>query len=122
MLTNPTTVASHRDAVEPSSHASLHAPLVGGGVTAATGAGETHSIVPTSPAPVLITEQQVRFATAAAGVGSHTAAIHHSWIVALWQRLSLSSSAHRPPRRRHYPQFRSSYIEHAAMAREMERL
>jgi hypothetical protein len=90
-------------------------------VAAATGAGETQSVVSASPAPVISTEQQVMFATAAAGAASHTGATRYHRIVLLWQRLSLWSSTQRQPRR-YYPQLRSSYIEHAAMAREMERL
>lgn len=106
MLSSPTTTASQRDAV---------APLE------STGAGEAQSLVTASPAPVIITEQQVRFASAAVGVATHTAAVRRSWIVSLWQRLSAPPSHQREPRRS-YPYYRSSYIEHAAMAREMERL
>jgi hypothetical protein len=62
------------------------------------------------------------FATAAAGATSQTAAIRRPWIAQLWQRLSLSlnSGAEREPRR--YYARRPDYMEHAAMAREMERL
>jgi hypothetical protein len=112
MLSSPRTVAPHHDAaalIQSSrthgSHVTPHTPHVGGGVVA----------------PVLITEHQVMFATAAAGVASRTAAVRRPWLILLWQRLSLRSGAPRRPRR-HYPSLRPSYIEHAAMAREMERL
>ena len=82
MLSSPNAVASHRGAVAlfesgrrtPAGHPSLHTPLVGGGVPAAMGAGETQSVISASPAPVLITEQQVMFATAA-GTAWRSAAI-----------------------------------------------
>jgi hypothetical protein len=122
MLSSSTTVVSHRDAVEPlpADHASLH-PHHGGGGMAATGAGEAPSTVFASPAPVLITEQEVMFATAVAGGAPPTAAVRRPWIVQLRQRLSAWASPQREPRR-HYPRLRPSYIEYAAMAREMERL
>lgn len=102
MLSSSTTVVSHRDAVEPlpADHAST---------------------VFASPAPVLITEQEVMFATAVAGGAPPTAAARRPWIVLLRQRLSAWASTQREPRR-HYPRLRPSYIEYAAMAREMERL
>ena len=123
MLSNPTTVASHRDAIEPlpADHASLRQPRGGGGVAAATGAGEAPSTASASPAPVLITEQEVIFATAVAGAARPAAATRRPWIVLLRQRLSAWSSTQREPRR-YYPRLRPSYIEYAAMAREMERL
>lgn len=123
MLSNSTTVVSHRDAIEPLpvDHASLRPHRDGGGVAAATGAGKAPRTVSASPVPVLITEQQVIFATAAAGAAPPTAATRRPWIVLLRQRLSGWSSTQREPRR-YYPQLRRSYFEYAAMAREMERL
>ena len=123
MSSNPTAAASHRDAVEPlpADHTSLQTPFVGGGVSAATGAGEAQGTVPASPEPVLISEHQVMFATAAAGAASRTAVIRGGWIVLLWQRLSRWPTS-QPEPRSHYARLRPSYIEHAAMAREMERL
>ena len=129
MLSSPATAASHRDAVEPSDpsrrtpadHASPDTPLVGGGVAAVTGAGAAESLVTASPAPVLITEQQVMFESAVAGAASPTAGVRQRWIVLVWQRLSLWSNTEQQPRR-NYPYRRSSYIEQAAMAREMDRL
>ena len=128
MLSSPATAASHRDAVEPidprrrtpAGHAAPHTPIVGGGVAAATGAGEAQSLVTASPAPVLVTEQQVMFASAVTGAASPTAGVRQRWIVLVWQRLSLWSDTEQQPRRNYYR--RSSYIEQAAMAREMERL
>jgi hypothetical protein len=116
MLTSPTAAASRPDAIGPvlDDHASLQTPVLGGGVSAATGTGEALGIASASPEPVLITEQQVMFATAAA-------AAPRGWIVMLWQRLSLRSATRREPRRSSL-RLRPSYIEHAAMAREMERL
>jgi hypothetical protein len=123
MLSNPTAAASYRDAVEPlpAAHASLQTPLLGGGAPAATGAGEAQGTVPASPEPVLITEHQVMFATAAGGAAVHTVAVRRGWIVLLRQRLSRWSTSQREPRP-YYARLRPSYIEHAAMAREMERL
>lgn len=82
MLSSPKTVASHWDALTPfepsrrtpAGHASPHTPLVGVGVAAATGAEEAQSAIPASPPPVLISERQVMFATAAAGAASQNAA------------------------------------------------
>ena len=127
MLSSPNAVASHRGAVHSLNPVAArppamrhYTPLVGSGVPAARGAGETRSVISASPAPVLITQQQVMFATAA-GAAWRTAAIRRPWIVLLWQRLPLRPSTQHPPRR-NYPPRRASYIEHAAMAREMERL
>jgi hypothetical protein len=128
MLSISKTVAPHHDAAAPiessrppAGHVLPHTPLVGGGVVAAPGAGEAQRPTTASPAPVPITEHQVMFATAAAGAAWQTAAARPPWLIVLWQRLSLRSSAQRQPRR-HYPPRRPSYIEQAAMAREMERL
>lgn len=123
MLSSPTAAASHRDAAEPlpADHASLQTPVMGGGVPAATGAGEALSTASASPEPVLITERQLLFATAAAGAAPETTAVRRGWIGLLWQRLSQRSASQREPRR-DYPRLRPSYIENAAMSREMERL
>jgi hypothetical protein len=91
------------------------------GTAAASGAGETQSAAASSPAPVLITEQQVRFATAVTAAAPHTDALRRSWIVMLRQRLSLHAGTEREPRR-YQPQLRPTYIERAALARAMERL
>jgi hypothetical protein len=78
-----------------------------------------------SPAPTLITEQQVAFATAAAvPVWSPTVrwwakAIHAVRAAASSTLRTSRADARRP--RSNYPQ-RSAYLENARMAREMERL
>lgn len=74
-------------------------------------------------APVLITEQEVMFATAAVVLPSQRTA---RW----WTRISrlftttndadTSVDDRRAPR--HYPQRRNSFMEYAAMSREMTRL
>jgi len=116
--------ASHQDAdvpleltaLTPAGHASLQTPVEG----SAEDAVEAQSLVTASPAPVLITEQQVKFATAAVGAASQTAAARRPWLIVLWHRLSMRFSVERQPRR--YYALRPGYIERAAMAREMERL
>ena len=131
MPSTPRTVASHRDAVTPfepsrrtpAGPASPHTPCVLGGKVAALSAGQAQRAIPASPPSVLISERHVMFATAAAGAASQTAANRRPWIILLWQRLSLHSGAQPQPQpRRHYPSPRPSYIERAAMAREIERL
>ncbi|MEE6136162.1 hypothetical protein SKC41_07405 [Mycobacterium sp. 050128] len=76
-----------------------------------------------APEPVLITERQVMFATAAAVAGArpHPAPRPRPWLTTFWQRLVLSVSIEHEPRR-HYPPRRMSYFEQAATAREMDRL
>ncbi|MCV7173919.1 hypothetical protein H7I41_28770 [Mycobacterium manitobense] len=63
--------------------------------------------------PVLITEQQVRFATAAAEV---VVSRRRPWSWLATMRTP------RKPHRRHRPSRRADYMEHAAMSREMHRL
>jgi len=70
-----------------------------------------------SHAPVLITEQEVVFSTAAA-VPLRPTKITRRLIDAI---RVVGAALHPAPVRRHYPQ-RSSYLEHARMAREMDRL
>ena len=70
-----------------------------------------------SQAPVLITQQEVMFGTAAA-VSPRRPTISRRLIDAI---RVLGAAVHRPPARRRYPQ-RSSYLEHSRMAREMDRL
>jgi hypothetical protein len=74
---------------------------------------------PNHQQPVLITEHQVKFATAAA-LGAPRPHADHV-LHGLWQRLVTSVSAERRPPQ-HYPQRRYVYFEHAAMSREMDRL
>lgn len=70
------------------------------------------------PEPTLITEQQVRFSTAAALYSAP--ATHRYWASALSAVRGLWHSDHEPVRR-HYPQ-RFAYLESALMSREMDRL
>jgi hypothetical protein len=70
-----------------------------------------------SHAPVLITQQEVVFSTAAA-LSSRPASISRRLIDAI---RDAGAALLRPPARRHYPQ-RSSHLELSRMAREMDRL
>jgi hypothetical protein len=76
--------------------------------------------------PVLITEQQVLFATAAA-VPLQPAKIGRRWIEAVraigagLRAAVVTSSNEARPRRQHYPA-RNDYLEDSRMAREMFRL
>jgi len=70
-----------------------------------------------SEAPVLVSEQQVMFSTAAA-VPSRPTTIARRLIDAI---RVVGAAVHRPPARRHHPQ-RFIYLEAALMAREMDRL
>jgi hypothetical protein len=70
-----------------------------------------------SHAPVIITQQEVVFSTAAA-MSSRPASISRRLIAAI----RIVGAALQPrPARRHNPQ-RNSYLEHARMAREVDRL
>jgi hypothetical protein len=70
-----------------------------------------------SHAPVLITQQEVMFGTAAA-VSPRRPTISRRLIDAI---RGVSAALHRPPAQRHYRP-RSSYLEQSRMAREMDRL
>jgi hypothetical protein len=80
----------------------------------------------TPPTPVLITEQQVLFATAAA-VPLRPARTSRSWtetvraIAASLRAAIVTSSNDARPKPRHYPP-RNDYLEDSRMAREMFRL
>ena len=73
-------------------------------------------VVQATAATVLISEQQVLFATSAAGLDAPRRrrrwSVLHAWL----------TSTPRTPRRRHHPSRRAAYMEHAAMSREMHRL
>jgi hypothetical protein len=73
-------------------------------------------------APILITEQQVIFGTAAA-LGTPGKKTANQWIALLRpRRLFTRSTAHeRAAQYRHYPQH-YDFVEQALMAREMDRL
>jgi hypothetical protein len=68
----------------------------------------------TAPAPVLITQQEVIFGTRAA-ISTRVAAFHRRLFGAI------RAAAAPPQPRRHYP-MDTSYLQHARMAREMDRL
>lgn len=73
--------------------------------------------------PVLITEQQVLFATAAA-VPLQPARTSRRWTEAVWAFLTMAfvkSDKESRPKRRHYPS-RNDFLEDSRMAREMMRL
>jgi hypothetical protein len=79
-----------------------------------------------SPTPILVTEQEVVFSTSAAVSSLRTKTTRRLTdatrvVAATLRRMFLTSTAHPRPARRHYPP-RSSYLEHALMAREMHRL
>jgi hypothetical protein len=77
-----------------------------------------------SRTPILITEQEVAFSTAAAGPVQPTTTrwwTQTSHVVLLAIRRMFLTSADARPARRHYPS-RLSYLEHSCMAREMHRL
>ena len=69
--------------------------------------------------PVLITEQEVLFGTAAA---LHPAKTRRGWLARVFLRgASVTSSEEAKPKRRHYPP-RNHFLEDSLMAREMLRL
>ncbi|OBB42770.1 hypothetical protein [Mycobacterium sp. 852002-51961_SCH5331710] len=68
--------------------------------------------------PALITEEQVRFGTAAARLAAPPT--HGHWASTLGAVRGLWRS-HRGPEHRHYPQ-RFAYLEHALLSRELDRL
>jgi hypothetical protein len=91
--------------------------------TSATVREVVHNVAPTSekattsPASVLITEQEVLFGTRAAAL-QHKTATRHRWIGAIRHAIG---SLHLPPPRQHYPSD-PGYLERARMGREMDRL
>jgi len=70
--------------------------------------------------PVLITEQEVVFSTAAA-VPVRPAKTRRG-LTAVLRGILVSPTANAEKSRRHYPPRRNSLLEHTAMAREMHRL
>jgi hypothetical protein len=70
--------------------------------------------------PVLITEQQVVLSTAAV-VRIRPATTRRGWRAVL-RGIFVNTTATAEKPRRHNPPPRSSYLEHAAMEREMHRL
>jgi hypothetical protein len=72
----------------------------------------------TSPASVLVTEQEVLFGTKAAAALQAEAPARRGWIGAIRAAVG---SLHLPPPRQRYPRD-PGYLEQARMAREMDRL
>jgi hypothetical protein len=70
-----------------------------------------------SSAAVLITEQEVKFSTAAAA-----ASRPGNWLMASLGRVFATATGDSQSRRQHSVQRRMYYIERARMAREMDRL
>ena len=70
--------------------------------------------------PVLIAEQEVVFSTAAA-VRVRPATTRRG-LIAVQRGVFVDSTANAERPRRHYPPSRDSFLEHAAMAREMHKL
>jgi hypothetical protein len=70
--------------------------------------------------PVLITEQEVAFSTAAAVALPRSKPIHG--LIAAVRAMFQSSPEDARPVPRHYPPRRAAFLEDAAMAREMRRL
>ena len=71
-------------------------------------------------APVLITEQEVLFSTAPA-LRVRPVKTRRG-LIAVLRRIFVNSTPGAEKPRRHYPPRHYSYLEHAAMAREMHRL
>ena len=83
------------------------------------------AVEPVSAPPILITEQEVVFSTAAAvGVQPTTIPwrVRATRFIAAGSRwIFRTSTADARPKQRYYPR-RYSYLEHARMARELDRL
>jgi hypothetical protein len=98
-------------------------PVVRGVVSRTDGVWESAE---PSRTPILVTEQEVVFSTSAAVSLPRTKTTRRLTdatrvVAATVRRMFLTSTARPRPARRHYPP-RSSYLEHALMAREMHRL
>ena len=82
--------------------------------------GPEHVIEAVRRAPILITEHEVAFSTAAAVPLPRTKPTRG--VIAALRATFLSSRADARPARRHYPLRHYAFLEQAAMAREMRRL
>jgi hypothetical protein len=82
--------------------------------------GPEHVTVAVSQPPVLITEQEVAFSTAAAVALPRTKPARRA--IAAVRAMFSSSVGDARSVPRHYPPRRPAYLEEAAMAREMHRL
>lgn len=94
-------------------------------LTAPTQSGECHRrsrkvIEAVTQPPVVITEQEVAFSTAAAVSLPRTTPTRR--LIAALRAMFLSSPGDAQPVGRHYPPRRDSFLEQAAVAREMHRL
>jgi hypothetical protein len=93
------------------------------GSTATPGVGSAPSVHPTQhgPTKVLVTEQEIAFATAAA-ISAPPATTRHrrlgATLIAAIGRIHIAL----PEARSHYPRRDPSYIEAARMSREMDHL
>lgn len=89
--------------------------------------GATIALLPTrrnrtkATEPVLITEQEVVFGTAAAMPLPHRTTIRR-WTTALHHVFTFSAADHHNDKPRHYPRPRSAVLEQGLMGREMYRL
>jgi hypothetical protein len=79
-----------------------------------------HVIEAVTQAPILITEGEVAFSTAAAVPLWRTKPTHR--VIAALRAMFLKSSVDERPAPRHYPLRRDAFLEQAAMKREMHRL
>jgi hypothetical protein len=82
--------------------------------------GPEQVIEAVSQPPVVITEQEVVFSTAAAVPSPRTKPARR--VIAALRAMFLSSTEDARPAPRHYPPRRDAFLEEAAMAREMRRL
>ena len=82
--------------------------------------GDPEHVIDAAGAPILITEQQVALSTAAAIALPRTKPIRA--VIAAVHAMFSSSRADARPARHHYPPRRESFLEQAAIAREMRRL
>lgn len=98
-------------------------PLVRGEVASTDLAGHSAG---GSPMPILVTEQQVLFSTSAAVPLQRTTKTAHWWadasrVVTAARRIFVIPTADARPARKYHPA-RYGYLEHALMARELDRL
>jgi hypothetical protein len=84
------------------------------------GKESAHVTEAVSPQPILITEQAVAFATAAAVALPRTKPTRG--VIAALRMMFLKAPGDEQAVPRHYPPRRAAFLENAAMAREMHRL
>jgi hypothetical protein len=103
---------------KPGYQAALDEGPVGLPATGAPGAHDAELTLEKDQPQVLITEQEVRFSTAAAARSRSNAIA--GWLMDAIR--IVGASLQPPPPRLHYPRRDPSYMERARMARAMERL